>query len=65
MGYLSSLFFKNEESYEMKNYICPKCLEKEFKMYFASDNKAGLNKLQIVCNNKNCDFKSKLIEVMR
>jgi len=49
----------------MKNYICPKCLEKEFKVYFASDNKAGLNKLQIVCNNKNCDFKSKLIEVMR
>lgn len=49
----------------MKNYICPKCLEKQFKVYFATDNKVGLNKLSLVCDNKKCDYQSKLIEVMR
>jgi hypothetical protein len=62
---LSRLLQKNEEENEMKNYICPKCLEKQFKVYFATDNKVGLNKLSLVCDNKKCDYQSKLIEVMR
>lgn len=49
----------------MKNYICPKCYEKNFKVYFATDNKVGLNKLRLVCNSKKCDFTSKTIEVVR
>lgn len=49
----------------MKNYICPDCFEKEFKVYFATDNKVGLNKLRLVCNNKKCGSQSRTIEVVR
>lgn len=49
----------------MKNYICPDCYEKQFKVYFATENKVGLNKLRLVCDNKKCNFKSKTIDVMR
>ncbi len=49
----------------MKNFICPKCFRKQFKIYFATENKVGLNKLRFKCDNRKCDFESKTIDVMR